>query len=751
MSGIFRRQGNLLGTFNGVFTPSILTILGVILFLRTGFVVGSVGLWQTLLIILAAHLVSVFTAYSLAALASNMPVKGGGAYYLISRTLGREWGGVIGVILFLAMSVSAAFYALGAAEVMLGWWSVESLPHFAVTGLALLLLVGFALLVWLGTEITVRFQLVVMVLLTLALINFFAGASFDVSLARAAENWKIPDDNLPFWAAFAIFFPAITGFTQGVSMSGVLRNPSHSVIVGTAWAVGLSLVIYLATALALAGGVSGEVLRTDMQAFDQLSLLPGVAAIGLLAAAISSAVASLQATPQLVMALIDDGVFLHREHRLVLRHLRTPRQAVLISVAPAFVTVLAGELNTVAVVVTIAFLLTYGMINLATFYEAHAGSPSFRPTLRHFNKWASLAGVAVCAIAILAIEPAAGLATGLGAAVLYSLIAYRNDTPAHWTDSIAAAHFSRATDLLLRLEARGPLRHPRDWRPQVLVVLPKSREQQQDLMHLGASLGARLGTLTGLEITERRLEPGERRTMESSIREAATEADVPLFALAVGGVSSVAAFGTVLQSQGLGHLRPNTLLFSTAGTLPLSLHSMLVTATQNNISVIAASMRRQAPSRAEAPIDIWWGERKTSELMLLLAYFYAQADSHQSHRQPRPLRLHAQRQHAQHERTERHLREFLVDARISADLQLHDVIDADAIQRESQEAYCSFIPMRASETGGSHITDYLGNPLDAAIYNNTDVLFCLAREEIELRADQDVADESPGDPPSSTR
>jgi hypothetical protein len=267
-------------------------------------------------------------------------------------------------------------------------------------------------------------------------------------------------------------------------------------------------------------------------------------------------------------------------------------------------TVLAGELNTVAVVVTIAFLLTYGMVNLATFYEAHANSPSFRPTLRAYNKWASLAGVVACAIAILAIEPAAGLTKGIVAAVLYSLIAHRNDTPVHWTVSIAASHFTRAADLLLRLEAREPLQHPRDWRAQILSALPTTPIAQPRLLRLTEALRGERATVTGLRFLAEKLEPQERRTIEDGIRTSARESGLGIFPLAVGGITSASAFSTIFQSQGLGHLRPNTLLMDTGAAAALSLHSMIMTAIRNNISVIAATLKGPEGVTETSTVDI---------------------------------------------------------------------------------------------------------------------------------------------------
>jgi amino acid transporter len=158
-----QRSRGTLGTFPGVFTPSILTILGIILFLRLGYVVGSAGLGRALLIICLANIISVLTSMSLAAIATNLRVKVGGHYYLISRTLGVEFGGAIGIVLFLAMSVSIAFYCIGLGEVIASMIpkAGKTLPQI-IAVLAILFLSIFA---WLGADWATRLQYVVMSIL----------------------------------------------------------------------------------------------------------------------------------------------------------------------------------------------------------------------------------------------------------------------------------------------------------------------------------------------------------------------------------------------------------------------------------------------------------------------------------------------------------------------------------------------------------------------------------------------------------
>ena len=242
-----------LGTFAGVFTPSILTILGIILFLRLGYVVGSSGLLRALQIILLANVISVLTTFSISAIATNFRVKGGGDYYLISRTLGLSFGGAIGVVLFLAQSVSIGFYCVGFGEAIS---SITTGGNPLVAQIiAAVAVAGLFWLAWQGADLATRFQYVVMVLLVVALISFTVGAVFHWDNALLDQNLARPDDAVPFWLIFAIFFPAVTGFTQGVSMSGDLADPGRSLPRGTFAAVGVSLLVYVGFAVLFAAAL----------------------------------------------------------------------------------------------------------------------------------------------------------------------------------------------------------------------------------------------------------------------------------------------------------------------------------------------------------------------------------------------------------------------------------------------------------------------------------------------------------------
>ncbi|HRT30712.1 MAG TPA: Na-K-Cl cotransporter, partial [Kiritimatiellia bacterium] len=215
-----KTKGYAFGTFKGVFTPSILTILGVIMYLRMGWVLGNVGLPLTLVIVTVSSSVTFLTGLSVAALATNMRVKGGGAYYMISRSLGVEAGGAIGIPLFLAQAISISFYAAGFAEAV-----VAVLPMLDAKIVALVTLAILGLITVFSADIALRTQFIVMAFIVLSLVSFFLGGPPDPASLTPPD---VLPQTLGFWPVLAVFFPAVTGILAGVSMSGDLKNPSRS-------------------------------------------------------------------------------------------------------------------------------------------------------------------------------------------------------------------------------------------------------------------------------------------------------------------------------------------------------------------------------------------------------------------------------------------------------------------------------------------------------------------------------------------
>lgn len=622
------RGGSNLGTFSGVFTPSILTILGIILFLRTGYVVGNAGLVGTLGIMVVATAVSILTTISLAATATNIDVRGGGDYYLISRTLGLEFGGAIGLVLFAAQSISIAFYAIGFGEVLAGVIGWDS--DWAVRGIAFVALAALFSLAWAGADIATRFQFVVMVLLVIALASFYLGAFGEFDGGVLSDSWSAPSGSIGFWAAFAIFFPAVTGFTQGVSMSGDLADPSRSLPRGTFLAVGVSTVVYLTVAVLLAGGAPLDVLVGDDGAVMRDLAVVGVfVSIGVIAATLSSSMASFLGAPRILQSMASDNVF-PQLTRFARGHgeANNPRSAVLLSAAIAVLTVMLGSVNLIAPVVSMFFLISYGLINYATFYEARASSPSFRPRFRWFNKWASLAGAALCAGAMFAINPLAGAAAMLVMFGVYEYLRARH-LPERWADASSSHHFRRAVE---SIDALGhEVEHARHWRPQ-LLVFSAHPERRRRLIRFAKWIEGDSGYTAVFRIV---VGEGVQSRIETDRQQQELQAEVDdlglnVHARAVLAKNGMEALPVIIQSFGLGRLRPNVVLFGLPESDEPAHHLAFVDTVREvarlGVSVVSistdpakwAELEQTPPS--ERSIVVWWEDNDSGRLALLAAY-----------------------------------------------------------------------------------------------------------------------------------
>jgi hypothetical protein len=113
------------GWVEGVLIRCILNIFGVMIFLRISWIVGQAGVILMTVIILLATVVTLITALSTSAICTNGEIRGGGAYYLISRSLGPEFGGAIGIIFSFANAVAASMYVIGFSETLVDLFRVN--------------------------------------------------------------------------------------------------------------------------------------------------------------------------------------------------------------------------------------------------------------------------------------------------------------------------------------------------------------------------------------------------------------------------------------------------------------------------------------------------------------------------------------------------------------------------------------------------------------------------------------------------
>jgi amino acid transporter len=365
-----------LSTFGGVFTPSILTILGVIMYLRFGWVVGNVGLLGTFLIVTISTLITFLTALSIAAIATDQRVRIGGAYYMISRSLGIEAGGAVGIPLFLAQGLSVALYTVGFAESLAKTFPVNQQLVGVVTT------IGVAVLAITSARAAIRAQYVIMGAIGLSLLSLFFGSPVaNEPLEAVTQASHTPE---PFWVVFAVFFPAVTGIMAGVNMSGDLENPGRSIPRGTFAAVGTGYLIYMVIPILLVFRAETGALIEDSLIMRRIAFWGDAILLGVWGATLSSAVGSILGAPRVLQALARDGILPRQLHWLGSGSgpEDTPRAGTAFTLALALIAVWFGNLDIIAPILTMFFLTTYGVLNVAAGVEKLLHSPSFRPLFR---------------------------------------------------------------------------------------------------------------------------------------------------------------------------------------------------------------------------------------------------------------------------------------------------------------------------------------------------------------------------------
>lgn len=728
-----------LSTFAGVFTPSLLTILGIILFLRLGYVTGSGGVARTLLILGLANVITILTSQSLAAIATNLKVKGGGDYYLISRTLGYKFGGAIGVVLYLAQSVSVAFYCIGFAEAFSAMFSrplgIEPM-WIAMAAVAVLFV-----LAWLGSDWATKFQYVVMVLLVAALASFFLGGLEQWQVNTFWANWMPPPEGGSFWIIFALFFPAVTGFTQGVSMSGDLKDPAKSLPLGTFLAVGVSIGVYLAVIIVFAGALPNKTLMENYQAIKDISRFGFLIDAGVIAATLSSAMASFMGGPRILQSLAADRIFpVLTLFAKGAGETGNPRRAILFTLCIALVTISLGQLNMVARVVSMFFLISYGLLNYATFYEADTDSPSFRPRFRWFNKYLSLAGCLICLMILLALDLRYGLVALL---IILAIYLYLKHTaqPARWADSSR----SRSLQIIRQqlLATTKSFEHDRDWRPNV-IAFTASRKRREPLLICGNWIGGRSGLLTAVTFLE-----GERTRLIREKEEQEMELASDIKKLNLKGFARVVqcreiaeAIPVFLQSFGVGPLHANTALLNwyddparqIPGLASLQYGKNLRTIFRYNCNLVVLSVDESRwesllkKNKQDLCIDVWWLGDNSSRLMLLFAYLMTQHGFWEN----AEVRVLTAGHGKDFREVQEELQKLLSDARIPGTPHVVETMTPEVILEHSTNSHFVFLPLTFQKM---RVRDVHGYSFERTLPQLPTTLLVKAAEDIDLDAE----------------
>ena len=702
------------GTFSGVFVPSYEAILGAVLFLILPGLVGGLGLFKMLAIIVIAHTVTTATAFSIADCTSNLEnIGAGGMFAVAKRSLGKAFGGSIGIQLFLAQAVSIGFYAIGFADPLQKIIAaIPAVDHFiSQYGISTLMqkqmiatfIATIAFIFGLaGADFIVKIQMVIFVILSVSvasiLISPFAHVTFEgTPLFSPGANWAGSGMALGFWGAFTAFFPAVTGIDAGVGMSGSLQDPKKALSKGTFISIGITFVIYMAIAyvfgLMRKGvliGPGGETL-TAVDVFSQAPVIPVILLMGILFATGSSALSYFMTAPRTAQALAKEGVlpkvlgFLGRDFN---RGGAEPRWATVVTFCILVPVIWAGDVTFASMVVGICFLVVYGWVNLAAFFERVSGNPSFRPTSK--GHWAiSLYGFVLCMVVISLFNPLVGIIViGSQLTIFLLLLKYKSNNRLEgvwWglTFSLINWAFKR-----MRMIIQGT----KNWRPIVGIFTFADTEGPS---RQALKMGKRISDYKGL-------------TMINVLKPAKVDEpafDVPVEAEVVRskGDDFDQSILSIIQGAVPGGLHINTVF------LPLDNRVHLVSLIEEiiglgrNVLLYKPGTQEESKRNESERIDVWWKGEENGNLMALLSYIIVQSDIGQGlpKRDIRLIRKLFSGEDADAARTE--MEALLIGARLSGEVLILPGDDEpihDTIRSTSSDASLILVGMPGRRAPG---------------------------------------------------
>ncbi|NND62708.1 MAG: Na-K-Cl cotransporter [Flavobacteriaceae bacterium] len=421
------------GTFGGVFTPTLLTILGVIMYLRMGWVVGNAGLLGAWLIIIISFAITLCTALSMSSITTNIRIGAGGAYAIISQSLGLEVGGSLGIPRYISQGLAVTMYIFGFRE---GWLGI--FPEHNAFLVDICVFAGLITIAYISANLAIKIQYLIMVVIVASLVSIVL-AAYDGSMQIAtseALKWGSFEgsaennfEGSSFWIVFAVFFPAATGIMAGANMSGELKDPRKSIPVGTLWAIGVSFVIYMLLAFWLARTASHEDLISNYNIIIDKAYVGPLIIAGILGATFSSALASLVGSSRILFAMGQHKVLPKSNFLAGQSSNGQPRNAMIITGILIFATMLLRNLNAVAPLVTLFFLVTYAMINIVVIIEQNLGLISYRPIFK-VKRWIPWLGLVSSVLAMFIINPTISLITIAIVLAVYWYLSRQNlETP----------------------------------------------------------------------------------------------------------------------------------------------------------------------------------------------------------------------------------------------------------------------------------------------------------------------------------
>ncbi|WP_303917504.1 amino acid permease [Draconibacterium sediminis] len=616
-----------------VFLTAISTILGAILFLRFGYAVGTLGFWGVILIIFLGHLVTIPTALAISEIATNKRVEGGGEYFIISRSFGLNIGATIGIALFFSQAISVAFYVIAFTEAFEFFFNLLAdkydflLPRQAIS---LPVMAGLAfLIIKKGANLGVKALYFVVAILFVSIIMFFLGStefSQSANLPFSKDQFRNFEN---FFVVFAIIFPAFTGMTAGVGLSGDLKNPSKSIPLGTVLATVSGMILYIFIVYKLTMSASIEDLTEHQLIMGKIAIAGSVIVpLGLAASTISSALGSVMVAPRTLQALALDHAFPSKRINRWLSKANAadnePQNASIVTVAIAFVFVALGDVNAVASIISMFFMVTYGSLCLISFLNHFGASPSYRPTFR--SRWyLSLVGFLVSIWVMFKISTSYALLSAGAMTLIYLYINHYHKHRKDFASLFANSLFQLNRKLQVHLQKRKKMVKQNEWRPSAICISDKTTHNNRAFQLL-SWISYKYGFGTFLYLIEGYYSSKTVEKADEMLNLMLEESDEENYVYidTIISPSYTSAIAQAIQIPGVAGMENNMVIFEYNKDKPDNLGRIienfaLVNSGDFDICVLASSPKKM---KIQNGIHVWINsfDTENANLMILLSF-----------------------------------------------------------------------------------------------------------------------------------
>ncbi|XP_059352161.1 solute carrier family 12 member 4-like isoform X6 [Daphnia carinata] len=748
-----------LGTLAGVYFPCMQNIFGVILFIRMTWIIGTAGVIQGFCIITMCCTCTMLTAISMSAIATNGVVPAGGPYFMISRNLGPEFGGAIGLLFFIGTTFAASMYIVGGIEILVNYIAPQIAlfgdpakdpevlyNNLRLYGTALLFIMG--VVVYIGVKPVSKAAPLVLLCVILSIISIYVGIGLNwngsdklwmcllgnrllsqehsgnctkeegsalwnlyckyqdelvegvttlganltsrvvkcdpyflshntslvpgirglasgvfienlgawhlsdgqvvartmnpvdiETLDQPTYNQVLADISTSFTLLVGIYFPSVTGIMAGCNRSGDLADAQRSIPIGTICAILTTSFVYISAVFLFGASFDGLLMRDKFGTSVGGSLVVAnlawpnewVILIGSFMATTGAGLQSLISAPRLLYAISKDNLVPMLNPFSVLSASGEPTRALMLTLAICQFGVLLGNVDILAPLLSMFFLMLYGFINLACALQTLLRTPNWRPRFKYYHWSLSFIGASLCvAVMFMSSWLYALIAIAL-ATIIYKYIEYRG-AEKEWGDGISGLALSAARFSLLRLEEGPP--HIKNWRPQILTLCKMNAyhtPKQRKLLALASQLKAGKGLAVASSILQGdvALCAEEAVTAKQNLRKAMDDEKVKGFANVLVAKDVGQGIVHLIQTTGLGGLKPNTVIFGWPNEWRQSMEEdrswrvfvdAIHATAANKMALVVPKGIASFPESNEkiyGHIDVWWVVHDGGLLMLL--------------------------------------------------------------------------------------------------------------------------------------